>query len=370
MKKELLFIIGTMHRGGAERVTSILTRELISRGWKIHLLMWGLNAEVDYPVSPKTDIINISDIKAPFFLPNRVRYRFPRLVSRIRKVIRQIEPDAVISIMLDSCYIAHSAMTRDIFRKTKHITSERNDPKILNRIQLFQAKKAYGASSACVFQTERAMRFFSSDIQAHSVVIPNPVTVKVPATDTQTHRIVSVGRLAPQKNQRLLIDAFSDVHRLHPEYRLDIYGRGPLQSTLQEQINSLGLQDSVTLCGEVPDIHEKISDAEIFVMSSDYEGMSNALIEAMIMGLACISTDTAGSDEIISDGKNGLIVPVGDRKALTEAMLKLIENKELADRFGLEAKKCADKFSVKKIIDQWEELLLQVITERGIDRNE
>ena len=120
MKKELLFIIGSLRRGGAERVTSILTRELISRGWKVHLLIWN-SANIDYPISPDTDVIDISDIKAPFCLPHRGRYRFLRLVSRIRKIIRQIQPDAVISIMVDSSTLVHWAISRGMQTTIKHV---------------------------------------------------------------------------------------------------------------------------------------------------------------------------------------------------------------------------------------------------------
>ena len=109
--------------------------------------------------------------------------------------------------------------------------------------------------------------------------------------------------------------------------------------------------------GNVPNIHEQISDANAFVLSSDYEGLSNALLEAMMMGLPCISTDCAGSDEYINNYENGLLVPIGDKDALASAMLEVLENKELSSRLGNNARKASATFAKDNVLNRWFELI-------------
>ena len=122
-------------------------------------------------------------------------------------------------------------------------------------------------------------------------------------------------------------------------------------------IAELGLSDCVHLPGSVSNIHEWIADAEIFVLSSNHEGLSNALCEAMLMGLPCISTNCAGSNEIIKNGKNGILTDVGDEEQLASAIVSLIEDKEKAARLGMEAQKTAELMSKDIVISQWEKMI-------------
>lgn len=119
----------------------------------------------------------------------------------------------------------------------------------------------------------------------------------------QFKKIVTVGRLTVQKNQKLLIESFSEVLKKYPNIILEIYGDGEKREELKYIIKTLGVSNNVIFKGNILNVHEAIADAGLFVLSSDYEGLSNALMEAMMMGLPCISTTCAGSDELISDGK-------------------------------------------------------------------
>jgi glycosyltransferase involved in cell wall biosynthesis len=275
------------------------------------------------------------------------------LIRKMRTFVKREKPDAVVAFMAPICLIAGLAC-RGL--KTRLITSERIDPAVDPRGTLFKAvlNNVYAHSSATVLQTQRAKRYFSERIQKNSVVIPNPIQVKVYAQGAGSHRIATAGRLVPQKNHRLLIEAFAKVHAVHSEYCLDIYGEGPLREELQALIDSLQLRESVTLKGNVPDLHEQIADAEMFVLSSDFEGLSNALLEAMMMGLPVVSTNCAGSDEAIVSEQNGLLVPVGDGEALKDAMLRLAEDAAFAARLGEAARKDAEeRYGVKNVIGQW-----------------
>ena len=162
--------------------------------------------------------------------------------------------------------------------------------------------------------------------------------------------------MEPQKNRRLLIEAFSDIQKNHPEYTLHIYGEGSQENELKILIKELGINNAVTLHGNVSDVHRQIADAEMFVLSSDYEGLSNALLEAMMMGLPYITTDCAGAKEAVEDGVDGIIIPIRDRKKMAEAMERLISDADLRNRFSELAVKHSKQFEVRNVVTQWEQL--------------
>lgn len=337
----IIFVTGAMSRGGAERVISLLSKEYADMGWQVRIVML-LHNRVEYTLHPDVEVINLSD----------ERKNVLRLVYKLRCYIKKNRPDVVVSFMAPICAIAGLACYR---QKVRLVLSERIDPAAENRNPAFEAllNILYAKSQVTVMQTKRAMNYFSKAVQRNSVIIPNPISVSEYASMEKRKRIVSVGRLMPQKNQAMLIDAFSTFYKSHSDYVLDIYGEGPLEESLCKQIERLGLSDAVTLRGNVPNIHEHISDAEAFVLSSDYEGMSNALLEAMMMGLACISTNCAGSDEVIVDGENGLLIPVGDTEGLTYAMMRLIEDKGLRNNIEGNARKVSERYSTEKVLVKW-----------------
>jgi len=208
-----------------------------------------------------------------------------------------------------------------------------------------------------VFQSKRVQGMFSKAVRAKSTIILNPVDVKEERTESTAHRIVTVGRLNEQKNHKLLLSAFSRFSAEKPEYVLDIYGQGPMKDETEDCIRSLGLTGKAFLRGFSSDVHKDIRDAEMFVLSSDYEGLSNALLEAMMMGMPCISTDCAGSDEVLKDGENGLLVPVKDEEALYKAMLSMADDPALRERLGQAAKETSRSFHIDEVMKQWEQLL-------------
>ena len=130
-----------------------------------------------------------------------------------------------------------------------------------------------------------------------------------------------------------------------------------MKEKLLSLIKEKGLESRITLKGNVANLHEEISDAELFVLSSDYEGLSNALLEAMMMGLPCISTDCAGSDEAIDNMENGILIPVGDTEALKEAMVRLMSDRELSMKLGKAAASTSQKYSSTSVIRQWRKVI-------------
>ena len=173
------------------------------------------------------------------------------------------------------------------------------------------------------------------------------------ATEVRNNKIVAVGRLLPEKNHHLLIEAFSDIIVEYPEHELFIYGDGMLREELTEHINRLKLQNNIHLPGNVLDVHEKIADAEAFVLSSNYEGLSNALLEAMMMGIPCISTKCAGSTEIIDDKHSGLLVDIGNKDQLVRSIKYLLMDKGRAKEIGSCGMNAVADLKSEKIIQSW-----------------
>lgn len=164
----------------------------------------------------------------------------------------------------------------------------------------------------------------------------------------------------PQKNQKMMIAAFAEVVKKHPDYQLVIYGEGPSREELEKHVRELGVEEHVLLPGNVTDIHDRIKDAEMFVLSSDYEGMPNALIEAMCLGLPSVSTKVSGATDLIKDHENGILTDLNDQKQLENAMLELIENKELSERLAINAAKLNQELEVSKIMQQWTDFIKEL----------
>ena len=178
-------------------------------------------------------------------------------------------------------------------------------------------------------------------------------------TGQRKHEIVNFCRLNKQKNIPLLIDAFELLKREYPNYKLRIYGRGEEKDYLISYIKEKELESSVFFEDFATDIHERIVDAAMFAFTSDYEGLSNSMIEAMAIGLPCVCTDCAGGGArmMIQDHVNGILVPVGDVHAVYKGMKEIIEHPELAEKLSKEASKVREQLSINKIADQWEEII-------------
>ena len=194
-------------------------------------------------------------------------------------------------------------------------------------------------------------------------VIPNAVFAAPPqplaADNTGTAKwIVAAGRLAPQKGFDLLIDAFSQIAERHPQWSLKILGEGPSRAALKQLIVSKRLADRVILAGWQNDPASVLRQAEIFVLSSRFEGFPNALLEAMACGLASISFDCeSGPAEIVRDGIDGLLVAREDTAALATAIERLIDDASLRNRLGAEAVHVVERFGVEQYFARWDAVL-------------
>jgi len=358
MNKLNIVCVGYFHgAGGAERQIVMLANELLKRGHSVTLI-----ALAEYNNKFQLD----SDVKLVNLAEKTQDGIFSRFI-KFKRAIKSIKPDLIINFWFQSSYFS-------VFLPKKYrgkiIYAERGDPGdseydgLLGIIRKFAFKRINGF----VFQSNGAKDYFNDKVKEKSVVIPNSVSIpygKYSLPLNREKRIVTMGRLHPQKNHKLLIDAFSKISDSFPEFTLEIYGDGELHDELLQQVNKLGLNDRVFLFPSTKDIFEKIRTASLFVLTSDYEGMPNALMEAMALGLPCISTDCrpGGAKDLIEDGKNGIIVPVRDVENLSLKMEYLLKNPIIAEEMATNAQAISITHTSDKVFDDWDTFCVKVASQ-------
>ena len=266
--------------------------------------------------------------------------------------------DYVISFGDTSCVLL--LFLRFIY-KYKLIISERGDPSSNGSFMVNLRRRLYRFFDMIVFQTEGAANLFNQCTRRKSVIIPNPISIPDIGwtIEAAKHKISNVGRIDfYQKRQDLLVIAFKEVLKMHPDFELHFYGSGADEEKLQKLVDDLYLQNSVFLHGAVKNVQSQIIDSSLFVLASDFEGIPNALLEAMALGLPVISTDCKpGGARMLIDGTNGTIVPCGDPKALADAICETIESPERQIIFGKNARKCMEQYHPDIIMRKWTNLI-------------
>lgn len=350
------YFIGSTTGGGAERVICELATYMSENGHYSEILTV-TETERSYDIGNKV-------VRSTIDTKHKIS------CNRIRLIVKMIKLFLFILRNRTDMYVVFLPDTIKafmIFRKLVRvpvIVSERNNPESYSEELQLEMRRAFAKAEGAVFQTENAKNFYYENCDesiCNAVVIPNAIAGKLPTPYIGERKeiIVSVGRFKEQKNFTLLIKAFADVHKEFPTYRLMIYGEGELLDSYIRLCKELHIESAVIFPGFVNNVAEKIKDSEMFVLSSDYEGMPNALIEAMAIGLPCISTDCRGGGAryLIEHERNGLLVEVNNQEALKEAMLKLINNKEISKKLAYRALEINDILSKQRIYALWEKYL-------------
>ncbi len=369
---KIMFICMSMGKGGAERVIMSLANELSGKNdISIVTLM---NCEDAYKLNPTVKRVRVD--KAGHNGGFRLKKLFKKISlvrqRRLRKIIMAEKPDTVIAFLPEpSLRLMLAGKLSPKIRTIPTIVSVRNDPKqeYKNPLIRFLAKRLYKNVGGMVYQTEDAKNYFDGIIKTkNQVIISNPIHRSIlvePKSDAvRKDVIVSVGRLEPQKNQELLIKAFcgiSDAER--HGYILEIYGEGALRGPLEKLIGELGAEKKVFLKGRTDDVAQKLNNSKIFVFSSLYEGLPNALLEAMATGLPCISTDCpcGGPRSLIENGKNGLLVENNNEKDLREAICRLINDVDLRKKIAKNALAIRKSNDIMVIVDKWKDIISRVV---------
>lgn len=358
--RKVVFVINSMVANGAERVMSLLVNKAAQQGVEVTLVLV-TSDKVDYPLSEKVNV----HFLAKDLPKNRISASLARFF-RLRRIICQQKPDVVVSF-LTTCNIY--TCLASVGLGVPVIVSERNDPvrDCPSKVRRFVRNVSYRLASGFIFQTKEAKEHFHAKIQSKSTVIPNPVKDGLPFAqlDNREKTVVAAGRLSKQKNYPMMLEAFALFAQTYPQYRLNIYGEGEIEAALKEYAKNLGISDKVTFMGLVSDLHTKIQRAGMFVLSSDYEGISNSLLEAMSMGLPCVSTDCpcGGSRHLIDHGVNGLLTPVGDVAAMAAAMKEIAQADAFAQQLGAKAQETRVTHSADAIIEQYLSFIQQTARE-------
>ena len=355
--KRYIFFIGTLGNGGAERVVSILANKMAEEGMDVEILTY-YDRPISYEINEKVKISVVEKITGN---RNKIKNLF-----EIRKYFKK-NAQVVISFLAPFNMMAIAA---NFGTGIPMIVADRNDPskvpsnKVLRKIRDF----LYCFADGVVVQTQKNKAYFSKIVQKKSEVIYNPVNLKeyagISLNLEREKTIVTAGRLMPQKNQEMMIRAFKTVEDKYPEYQLIIYGEGPKRNDLEQLISELKLEGNVQLPGNTTKLHDCIKAAGMFVLSSDYEGMPNALIEAMCLGLPVISTKVSGATDLIKDHENGILTELNDQGELEAAMLELIENPLLAEKLAKNAVKLNESLELTKIMNQWIQFIKKIIAEK------
>ena len=354
-KHRIMLVIHALGYGGAGKMIVKLADALAQREDFEVILYVEEKAGKHYPMVEKVKVYQETD-----FFTNYLTRHFQEMFQ-LRRRVKEIKPDLVISFQTNQNALAVYA-TRG--RHIPVIVSERGDPyfyhDIVAKIKTWVINHAEGG----VFQTHKAMEYYGMGLQSRSRVIYNPCPTQVierPEWSKRRNEIAYVARFdIQQKRQDVMVQAFAKVVEKHPEMQLVFYGQGePDMTTIKEMVKNLGIENNVRFEGLVTDVLDKIKDAKMFVLSSDYEGLPNSLIEAMVAGLPCVSTDCSpgGARELIQDGENGLIVPIGDAERLADAMIYMLDNPEKADRMGEQAQNITQRLAPEKIFAQWLEYI-------------
>lgn len=367
---KIAFVSQPLCSGGSERVVAALANAFDDLGHEVKIIVVDNGDENVYPTNDAIEFIHIDKPKNP------VTDLFHRAL-RMRKFFSAYKPDIIIPFTTQKSV---SALLAVLFTKHKVIACERNNPSEdpSNKFLRVLRKLLYWRADGFVFQTQQAKEYFSLKIQSRARVIFNPISSNIvePWNGPRTKRIVMASRLYPQKNIAMAIDAMAEIAKKYPEYTLEIYGKGyqgqdEYEKKLLKQIADLNLQNNVMLKGFSSNLHLDIRDASVFLLTSDHEGMSNSLIEAMALGLPCISTDdpNGGARALISTGENGVLIPVGDKEACIRSLNILLGDAELRNRIANNAVKVREELSINRIANQWIGFILEVIKENDKKNN-
>lgn len=361
MARRIAFHLNCLEQGGAERVVTNLANRFAAEGYEV-LVATEWYGEDEFTLDGRVRRVHVGlregDEKKPH--PVQVLLR----VKYLRDFLKTEKPDILIPFARKALY---RGLLAAYFMKLPVLISIRTDPaghyeELADKLQI---PILFPRADGCVFQTEGAKAFFAPRLQENSRIILNPIHEKyigVPAPEKRTKTVVQSGRLVDFKNQPMLVRAFAKVHARHPDYDLKIFGGDSHDGTkeiLEHLIAELGAGGYIHLMGASDQLEKDLTDAALFAFTSDWEGLPNALMEAMALGLPIVATDCpcGGPRTIMTDGVDGLLIPIKNEQALVDGINRLIEDPALADRLGRAARKIAGRANGQAVFEQWRDYI-------------
>lgn len=355
---KVTLFIGSLYGGGAERVTCNLASYLVQHGHQAEILSMSESKET-YELDDRVTTKNLLPLVERKGKAWNTIIRFPRLWKYLRKT----QADAYV-VMLPKTIIM--LLMFRWMTKARVIAAERVDPAVYPLIIAKLLKKYAKKADGFVFQTEDAKAWYGDSVKGiKTSVIPNavnPAFIRPPYQGAKRKLIAGAGRLNAQKNFSLLIRAFARISTDFPDFNLVIYGEGDKRGELEKLVEKQGLNDRISLPGNIQNIADEMEQNAMFVLSSDFEGMPNALMEAMALGLPCVSTDCpcGGPRFLIQNGENGVLVPVGDVEKMAEGMRRVLVDSQFRENIATKATEIQDWLAPDRIYGKWEELIERV----------
>ena len=363
--KRIAFHLNCLARGGAERVVTNLANQFAKEGYEVFIATeW--QEEDEYQIDDAVTRVHVG-LRDEDQNKGRVT-KFLLRIKYLKQFVREYKPDVLIAFAKRANYRALMSAGN---MKIPVVISIRTDPKghYDSFTDKIQNKWLFPKAAGCVFQTKGQKEFFKPLLQDNSRVILNPINPKYIGVEAPTEREKSVvhhARLVDFKNQPMLVKAFLRVHEKHPDYVLKMYGDDSHDGTreiLEKIIADNHAEDYVFIMGGSDSLEKELPKGSVYAFSSDWEGMPNSLLEAMALGMPIVATDCpcGGPATVMTNEVDGLLIPVKDEDALVAGINRLIEDRDLAERLGNNARKIADIGNSKAVFAQWKDFLESVM---------
>lgn len=353
---KILFLTSTLGYGGAAKMLAFVANNLQEEKNDVHV--------IGYLCKDVVPIFN-KDINLHLLGTILKEGGHLRILRILYKIIKHISPDLIISFL--TFPNLYSVILGKVLR-IPVIISERGNPYVADGFKMKVIYNIINHADGAVFQTEGAKSFFSRRLQKKSVVIPNPVVKRNNSVsydiNCDNYDIVFVGRLEnKQKRLDVLFDALKYVIGAYPNAQLLVYGSGEDEDMLKSMASHLEYSNNIKFMGSTSDPEKSMSQAMVYVISSDYEGIPNSLIEAMSIGMPVVATDCdpGGARLLIENGLNGFLVPKRDSIAISERIKTLFASEELRGKFSKEAIKICERFSEDNIIVMWRDYIFKYV---------
>lgn len=356
---KIMFFIGSLKLGGAERAVSKLANDWRSRGHDISIVtLCGVEDDF-YALDPSIKRIALNLMEPRARLLQKIVLQFRRMYQ-LPRVIWQVRPDIVVSFNTDANILC---METAWLHPCPVLISERTNPErqIIKRLPNLIRRILYPFARKIVFVSQGVADRYPWIKAERKAVILNALEKRDMPVSQRNQEIVALGRLMPVKGFDILIRAFSKIAARHPDWRLSIYGDGVLKTELLDMIAAQGMHDRISLKGHTKDPYPILAEAGVFVLSSRYEGFPNSLMEAMSVGTPSISFDCAcGPNELLEHRENGLLVTPENEQALAEAISYMIENPSEREHMGRNALAINERLAIDKISAQWGRVIEEV----------